>query len=122
MDSTALSVCKNPRIHSHRVFAGLAERGKTSTGWFLVFKLHLIFNDRGELLNLTLALGNVDESTVFFQYRPPVPKMVHKLFGKLFADRRLHFQKAGRRTAADVPCSIGHGHPFQYEKCADAFD
>lgn len=35
IDSTALAVCKNPRIHSHKVFAGLAERGKTSTGWFL---------------------------------------------------------------------------------------
>ena len=34
IDSTALAVCKNPRIHSHKVFAGLAERGKTSTGWF----------------------------------------------------------------------------------------
>jgi len=80
MDSTALAVCKNPRIHSHRVFAGLAERGKTSTGWFFGFKLHLIFNDRGELLNLMLTPGNVDD-------RQPVPKMVRKLFGKLFADR-----------------------------------
>ena len=80
MDSTALTVCKNPRIHSHRVFAGLAERGKTSTGWFFGFKLHLIFNDRGELLNLMLTPGNVDD-------RQPVPKMVRKLFGKLFADR-----------------------------------
>ena len=80
MDSTALAVCKNPRIHSHKVFAGLAERGKTSTGWFFGFKLHLIFNDRGELLNLMLTPGNVDD-------RQPVPKMVRKLFGKLFADR-----------------------------------
>ena len=80
MDSTALAVCKNPRIHSHRVFAELAKRGKTSTGWFFGFKLHLIFNDRGELLNLMLTPGNVDD-------RQPVPKMVRKLFGKLFADR-----------------------------------
>lgn len=80
MDSTALAVCKNPRIHSHKVFAGLAQRGKTSTGWFFGFKLHLIFNDRGELLNLLLAPGNVDD-------RKPVPKMVRKLFGKLFADK-----------------------------------
>ena len=80
IDSTALAVCKNPRIHSHKVFAGLAERGKTSTGWFFGFKLHLIFNDRGELLNLMLTPGNVDD-------RKPVPKMVRKLFGKLFADK-----------------------------------
>ena len=80
MDATSLAVCKNPRIHSHKVFAGLAQRGKTSTGWFFGFKLHLIFNDRGELLNLLLTPGNMDD-------RKPVPKMVRKLFGKLFADK-----------------------------------
>jgi hypothetical protein len=80
IDSTSLAVCKNPRIHAHRVFSGLAERGKTSTGWFFGFKLHLIFNDWGELLNLMLTPGNVDD-------RKPVPKMVRKLFGKLFADK-----------------------------------
>jgi len=42
--------------------------------------LHLIFNDRGELLNLMLTPGNVDD-------RQPVPKMVRKLFGKLFANK-----------------------------------
>ncbi len=80
IDATALAVCKNPRIHSHKVFAGLAERGKTSTGWFFGFKLHLIFNDRGELLNLLLTPGNADD-------RKPVPKIVQKLFGKLFGDK-----------------------------------
>jgi transposase len=80
MDATALAVCKNPRIQSHQVLAGLAERGKTSTGWFFGFKLHLIFKDRGELLNLMLTPGNVDD-------RRPVPKLVRKLFGKLFADK-----------------------------------
>lgn len=80
MDATALAVCKNPRIHAHKVFAGLAQRGKTSTGWFFGFKLHLIFNDRGELLSLLLTPGNVDD-------RKPVPKMVHELFGKVFADK-----------------------------------
>jgi len=37
IDSTTLAVCKNPRIHYHRTFAGLARRGKTSTGWFYGF-------------------------------------------------------------------------------------
>jgi transposase len=80
IDATALAVCKNPRIHSHKVFAGLAQRGKTSTGWFFGFKLHLIINDRGELLNLMLTPGNIDD-------RKPVPKMVQNLFGKLFGDK-----------------------------------
>lgn len=80
IDSTSLDVCLTQRISSHKVFAGLAERGKTSTGWFFGFKLHLAINDRGELLNVLLTPGNVDD-------RKPVPKLVHKLFGKVFGDK-----------------------------------
>jgi hypothetical protein len=80
IDSTALDVCDNRRITQHRVFEGLAERGKTSTGWFFGFKLHLVVNDRGEILNVRLTPGNVDD-------RKPVPELVRDLFGKLVADR-----------------------------------
>ena len=80
IDSTSLDVCLNQRIASHKVFAGLAGRGKTSTGWFFGFKLHLVINDRGELLNVQLTPGNVDD-------RKPVPKLVRKLFGKIFGDK-----------------------------------
>jgi len=73
-------VCKNPRIHCHKTFAGLARRGKTSTGWFYGFKLHLIVNDRGELLDFVLTPGNVDD-------RKPVPRLARRLFGKLFGDK-----------------------------------
>ena len=41
IDSTSLAVCRNPRIHQHRVFTERAARGKTSVGWFFGFKLHL---------------------------------------------------------------------------------
>jgi len=80
VDSTPLKVCHNRRIKRHKVFAGLAERGKTSMGWFFGFKLHLIVNDQGDVLAFQLTPGNVDD-------RKPVPKMSEKLFGKLFADR-----------------------------------
>jgi len=80
IDSTSLDVCLNQRIHSHKVFAGLAERGKTSTGWFFGFKLHLVINDRGELLNVMLTPANVDD-------RKPVPALVRELFGKIFGDK-----------------------------------
>ncbi len=52
VDSTRLQVCHNRRINSHRVFAGIAARGKTSVDWFFGFKLHFVVNDRGELLNI----------------------------------------------------------------------
>lgn len=80
IDSTALAVCKNPRIRQHQVFALEAARGKTSVGWFYGFKLHLAVNDRGELLAFCLTPGNVDD-------RRPVPRLVKRLFGKLFGDR-----------------------------------
>lgn len=44
VDSTPLAVCGNLRIHRHKVFDGYAERGKSSTGWFFGFKLHVIIN------------------------------------------------------------------------------
>ena len=80
IDSTRLAVCHNRRIRQHRVFRGLAERGKTSVDWFFGFKLHLVFNDQGELLTLLLTPGNVDD-------RAPVPAFAKQLFGKLFGDK-----------------------------------
>lgn len=83
VDSTPLAVCRNQRISQHRVFQGVAARGKTSMGWFFGFKLHLIVNDRGELLAVRLTPGNTDD-------RRPVPEMARQapdLFGKLFGDR-----------------------------------
>ncbi len=80
IDSTALSVCDNHRIHKHKVFAGLAQRGKGSMGWFYGFKLHLVINDCGELLACQITPGNVDD-------REPVPTLSRRLFGKLIADR-----------------------------------
>jgi transposase len=80
LDSTALLVCDNHRIHNHKVFASLAQRGKGSMGWFYGFKLHLVINECGELLACQITPGNVDD-------REPVPALCKRLFGKLIADR-----------------------------------
>jgi len=80
IDSTALEVCDPHRIHNHKVFEGVAERGKGSMGWFYGLKLHLVINDRGELLACQITPGNVDD-------RKPVPVLCKRLFGKLIADR-----------------------------------
>lgn len=80
IDSTPLRVCHNMRINSHRVMAEYAARGKTSVGWFYGFKLHLVINDQGELLNVCFTPGNVSD-------RAPVPKLSQKLFGKLVGDK-----------------------------------
>lgn len=57
VDSTPLRVCRNQRILIHKILEGLAEHGKCSMGWFFGFKLHLIINDKGEILNLCSLLG-----------------------------------------------------------------
>jgi len=80
IDSTPMVVCHNRRISRHKVFAGLAARGKNSMGWFYGFKLHLIVNDQGELITFYLTPGNVDD-------RKPVPHMAKGLWGKLFGDK-----------------------------------
>ena len=84
VDSTPLCMCENPRINQHKVFAATAKRGKTSTGWFFGFKLHLVISDTGELLTLTLIPGNTDD-------RKPVLALLHgtmgKMFGKLIGDK-----------------------------------
>jgi hypothetical protein len=86
VDSTGIAVCHNRRIRRHKVFKDLAARGKTSIDWFFGFKLHLIVNDKGELLAAFLTPGNTDD-------REPLPQMTKDLFGKLFGDRGYVSQK-----------------------------
>jgi len=80
IDSTKLSVCHKARSSRNRVFAGMARRGKTSIDWFYGFKLHLVINDKGEIMAVRITPGNTDDRT-------PVQSMVKKLQGKLFGDR-----------------------------------
>ena len=80
VDATAIKVCHNKRIPRHKVFAGIAARGKTTMGWFYGFKLHLIVNDRGEILACRLTPGNIDD-------RKPLPYLAKTLFGKLCGDK-----------------------------------
>ena len=82
VDSTPLRVCRNQRIHIHKVFKGIAERGKCSMGWFFGFKLHLICNEKGELLNFMITPGDVDD-------RKPLElkSFMEFIYGKLVGDK-----------------------------------
>ena len=51
-------------------------------GWFFWFKLHLIINDKGEMLSFYLTKGNVDDRNV-----KAITEMTKELFGKLFGDK-----------------------------------
>ena len=82
VDSTPIRVCRNQRIHIHRTFKGIAQRGKCSMGWFFVFKLHLICNEKGELLNFMITPDDIDD-------REPLKynAFVEFLYGKLVGDK-----------------------------------
>lgn len=80
IDSTALAVCHNRRISRHKTFSGIAERGKTSMGWFFGLKLHLVINHKGQIMAVKITQGNVDD-------RRAVADMTSSLTGLLAADK-----------------------------------
>ena len=65
IDSTPIRVCKNKRINQNKVFKGIATTGKSTMGWFYGFKLHIIINDKGEILTFTITQANTDDRTPF---------------------------------------------------------
>lgn len=82
IDSTPIRVCNPKRVKRNRVFEGLATVGKSTMGYFFGFKLHIVINDKGELLNFVITQGNVDD-------REPLknPKFIEVLKGKIYADK-----------------------------------
>jgi len=82
VDSTTINVCHNRRIHQHKVFKGIAQRGKSSTGWFYGFKLHLLVNEFGEIVNFAFTPGNTDDRNEELML-----KLTKNILGKLFGDK-----------------------------------
>ena len=82
IDSTPLRSCHIKREKQHKTFKGMAAKGQYSIGWFFRFKLHLIINDKGEILDFMLTQGNVDD-------REPLKKddFHKKIMGKLYGDK-----------------------------------
>ncbi|MGD1859810.1 MAG: transposase [Leptolyngbyaceae cyanobacterium] len=79
IDSTTIEVCHPRRAKSHKVFSDQVGGSKNSMGWHFGFKLHLVINDRGELLAFKLTPAKTDD-------RVPVPEMTQDIIGKLFDD------------------------------------
>ena len=51
-------------------------------GWYFGFKLHLICNERGEILNFMLTKANVDDRN-----KNIFNSLIDNVFGKLFTDK-----------------------------------
>lgn len=82
IDSTPIRACDKKRIKQNRVFRDIATIGKSTMGWFYGFKLHIIVNDRGELLDFIITQANVDDRTPLKE-----DNFLKKIFGSLYGDK-----------------------------------
>ncbi|MDD7884561.1 IS982 family transposase [Flavivirga sp. 57AJ16] len=82
IDSPPIRACKNKRIKQHKVFDGIATTGKSTMGRFYGFKLHIIVNDKGELLDFIITQANVDDRTPLKH-----DNVLKRIFGRLYADK-----------------------------------
>ena len=80
VDSTLIKVCHIKREKQNKVFKEVAKKSKSTMGWFFGFKLHIVINDKGEIMAFKITEGNVDD-------RKPVPDLVKNLVGKLVGDK-----------------------------------
>lgn len=82
VDSTPIRACGNKRIKQNKVFRDIATVGKSTMGWFYGFKLHIIINDKGELLDFVITQANVDD-------RAPLKEenFLKKIFGSIYGDK-----------------------------------
>ena len=82
IDSKKLVVCHNRRIKDHKVHKEFAKRGKSSTGWFFGFKLHLIINHLGQIVEFAFTSGNIADNN-----HDLLERFAEKVKGFLFGDR-----------------------------------
>nr|WP_230679900.1 IS982 family transposase [Pontibacter sp. 172403-2] len=82
IDSKKLPVCDNGRIHQHHVFDGIAQRGKSSTGWFFGLKLHLVTNEHKQLVWFLVTPANIADNN-----KQVLSYMLSGLKGKCYGDK-----------------------------------
>lgn len=82
IDSTPLKACHIKREKQNKVFKDIASKGQCSMGWFYGFKLHIVINDKGEVLDFIFTQANVDD-----RYPLKNKNFHNKIFGKLFGDK-----------------------------------
>jgi hypothetical protein len=80
IDSTKLSVCHNKRTSSNRVFGRLAKVGMSSYGWFMGYKLHLVINNKGEIMAIKITKANGSDLSAAYS-------LTKELQGRLFGDK-----------------------------------
>ncbi len=80
IDSTCLPVCHLKRSTRHKTFDDIAQYGRTSVGWFFGLKLHIVINDRGELIAFKMTSGKQNDAKAG-------ESIMQKLQGLMFGDK-----------------------------------
>ncbi|MDX1940002.1 MAG: IS982 family transposase [Saprospiraceae bacterium] len=80
IDSTCLPVCHLKRSARHKTFDEIAQYGRTSVGWFFGLKLHIVINDRGELIAFKITNGKRNDAKAG-------ESIMQKLQGFMFGDK-----------------------------------
>lgn len=80
IDSTCLPVCHLKRSKRHKTFDEIAKYGRTSVAWFFGLKLHIVINDRGELIAFKITRGNENDAKAS-------ESMLQVLKGLVFGDK-----------------------------------
>lgn len=88
VDSTMIPICHNLRRYANKVFKGVATNGKGTMGWCHGFKLHLVCNDKGEIISFVLTGANVSDKDMNI-----MQLLAKHIYGKLYADRGYISQK-----------------------------
>ena len=81
-DSFKLEACNIKRASSHKTLKNIANKGKTSMGWFYGMKVHIIINHYGEIVSFYISSGNVADNNEQVLF-----KLTKKIIGKLFGDK-----------------------------------
>ena len=82
IDSTCIPVIHNKREVFHESVQGHCGKRKKYHGMVIGFKLHLLCNEKGEIINFVLTKANVDDRN-----EKVIDSLTDKVFGKLYADK-----------------------------------
>lgn len=80
IDSTKLAICHAKRTGSNRVFKQLCNIGKSSYGWFMGFKLHVLINSKGQIMAIAITKASTADLS-------QLTTLTKQITGKLFADK-----------------------------------
>ncbi len=75
-------MCATKKISRNKVFDGIAKTGKSTMGWFHAFKLHIVINDKREILSFCVTQANINDRQAIKN-----EDFLRDIFEKLFGDK-----------------------------------